>query len=288
MNIRKLLRPRNRWIRILVGVLLISLFCIQCTQRTEAVPETDMVQAVDGEALGRMNQDTLKKVEHLARTDHIALLEYCLEQYEGRFNDYTCTFMKQEKIGGTMKDRQQMEVKFMESPYSVAMKWVENAPIVDRTIYVEGQWDGRMLVRPANPALRLMVASKLVEPDGPDAMKNTLRPVNRFGFKRSLESLLRVYREAEEAGDLEESYGGMKEVNGRNAVVLVRYLPNKGDYPAHRTLTYIDLEYLVPIGVEGYGWDDQLMCRYFYKDVKFNVGLTSEDFLPKANDVQAP
>jgi outer membrane lipoprotein-sorting protein len=62
----------------------------------------------------------------------------------------------------------------------------------------------------------------------------------------------------------------------------VRYLPWKPEYPGRKTLTYIDLEYLTPIMVEIYGWDDDhlLTCRYVSRNVKFNVGLTKDDFLP--------
>jgi hypothetical protein len=44
----------------------------------------------------------------------------------------------------------------------------------------------------------------------------------------------------------------------------------------------------VPVAVEGYDWDQQLSSRYVFKDIRFNVGLTSEDFLPAANDMKAP
>ncbi|MFW6132483.1 MAG: DUF1571 domain-containing protein [Planctomycetota bacterium] len=287
MELLKRLHPTNRSVRILVGLLLAALFLVQCT-RTDAVREGGVVRAVDGKALGETDPEVLAKVERLGKTDHAALLSYCLEQYEGRFANYTCTFVKQERIGGTLQKPQTIEVKFAESPYSVAMKWVENAPTADRAIYVEGKWDDQVLFRLSNVALRAMMPSVLRKPEDPQVMKNTLRPISKFGFKRAMRNLLDVYRQAEKNGDLSQSYEGLKQVNGRNCVVLVRRLPAEHDYPAHVTRTYIDLEWLVPIRIEGVGWDGQLLCRYDYTDVKFNVGLTQEDFLPKANDVAPP
>jgi hypothetical protein len=44
----------------------------------------------------------------------------------------------------------------------------------------------------------------------------------------------------------------------------------------------------VPVCLESYDGEEELASRYIYDDVKFNVGLTGEDFLPKANDMTAP
>lgn len=271
-----------------VGLLLAVLFCIQCTS-SQAVRDSKFVTVIDGQTLGGNSPEVLAKVRKLAQTDHIALLEYCLANYDSRYRDYTCRFFKHEKIGGQLGQEQRIAVKCKESPYSVAMKWVENPPQADRIVYVEGKYGNQMLVRPANAFLRSLVGGTVLrQPDGQEAMESTLRPVNMFGFKRSAKSLLEVYRKAKQAGDLKEEFGGFAKVAGRESIVLVRYLPAKKDYPAHKTLTYVDLEYLVPIGVESFDWDGKLCFRYIYEDVKFNVGLTSEDFLPKANDMAAP
>ena len=94
--------------------------------------------------------------------------------------------------------------------------------------------------------------------------------------------------DAKQRGDLTEELAQDAEVLGRQAFVLVRTLPEKPDYPAHKTVTYIDQEYLVPILVEGYGWhEDEFLCRYLYKDVRFNTNLTDDDFLPEVNDLQS-
>jgi len=271
-----------------VGLLLAVLFCIQCTS-TQAVKESKLVRVIDGRSLGENSPEVLAKVRTLAETDHIALLEYCVDNYDSRFTDYTCTFFKQEKISGQLGQEQRIAVKFREAPYSVAMKWIENPPRGDRVLFVEGKYGNQMLVRPSNAFLRALVGgSVLRKPDGEEAMESTLRPVNSFGFRRSTQSLLAVYRKARQAGDLEEAFGGFAKVADRDAIVLVRYLPAKKDYPAHKTLVYIDLEFLVPVCVESYDWDGKLISRYIYEGMKFNVALTDEDFLPEANDMTPP
>ena len=290
MALRPVLRPTNRRIRLLVGFLLAGLFCIQCTT-TDAFRESSFITSVGGKNIGRTADRELARIEKLAKTDHIALLEHCLARSRAEHRDYTCTLIKHEIINGQDKKEQEIRVKFLVKPYSVAMAWVRNAPMGDRVLYVEDQYDGKMLVRPSSGIIRNVLGIKTVSrpPDGAEAMKSTLRPVNKFGFERGLVSLLNVYKEAKQRGELTKtSFGGYADVAGRRAIVLVRYLPPVNDYPAYKTITYIDTEHLVPICIEGFDWDEEFSCRYIYKDIKMNVGLTAADFRPEANDLTSP
>jgi hypothetical protein len=285
MALKKLLRPSNRKVRFMVGFLLVGLFCIQCIP---AGPEGTTSKVI---AKGRPvePEDTSAKLLELARTDHIALLNHCMAHYDRTVEDYTCTLMKQERIRGAWGDEQEVSVKFRQKPFSVAMKFVRNAPIGDRVIYVEGKYDNKMLVRPKSGILRMLTGGSVFrEPAGAEAMKKTLRPVNLFGFRRGTLALIGVYEQAKKAGHLKESYVGTAEVAGRQTLVLERFLPPEGDYPAWRTLIYVDTEYLVPICIEGWDWAKQRNCRYVYKDIQFNVGLTDDDFLPEANGIKVP
>jgi hypothetical protein len=287
MQFRRLLHPGNRRVRLLVGLLLAGFLCIQCT-RTEAFRPSQHVTVVSGQAAGAMPAEELNALLELARTDHVALLERCLRSYQSSYRDYLCTFIKQERINHRVCQEQVIEVKFMESPYSVAMSWTpRTAQRNDRLLFVEGKYDGQMLVRPTG-LLASLVGTVKRGVDSPEARQSSLHPVNQFGFRRSLEGLLAVYRKAQQAGDLHQEFAGIAQVNGRRAMSLVRYLPAKQDYPAYKTVTYIDLEYLVPVLIEFYDWNQQPSSSYAFKDVRFNVGLTNQDFLPQANDMKPP
>ncbi len=283
MTFKKLFRPTNKKVRLGVGLLLAGFFCVQCT-RTEAFRQSEFITAISGQVVGENSPEVLDDVVSMAKRDHIKLLEYCLDNYQGQYIDYSCTLIKQERLNGNLGKEQWIDVKFLDEPYSVSLNFTKNAPIGERVLYVEGKNDNQMLVKPKG-FLFTLVGTVKRQPDGPQAMRNTLRPVNMFGFARGLASLIKVYRQAEDEGDLKTSFGGFAEVAGRKTVVLIRHLPPKNDYPAARTLVYVDLEYLLPICIEGYNWDEELSCRYLYKDVKFNVGLSDEDFLPETNDM---
>lgn len=280
-------RPTNRRARLIVGLMLAGLFCIQCTRSNAFRQEKYLIpiaNASDGIGSDQFHQ----KINHLAKTDQIALLEWCQANCASRYRDYTCTFLKQERINGVLGQAQEIRVKFLNSPYSVAMAWTpQTAPIGDRVVYVEGRYNNCMLVRPKG-VLYNLIGTQLRDPNSAEAMQNTLRPVNMFGFHRSIESLLEVYRQAAQAGDLKTEFGGYVILGDRKAARLIRYLPPKNNYPAYRTVIYIDVDYLLPIMVEGYDWDDQPICQYLYKDLQFNLGLGEKDFLPESNDMKPP
>jgi hypothetical protein len=287
MTIRRLLRPTNRKIRLAVGLMLTALFCIQCVGTSEADREADKFSVMmSGETVGKNAPSVLQKVEKLAKTDHAELLEFCRSAYDQRVQDYTCTLIKQERLKGSLGKPQVIACKYMRDPFSVALAWKKNAGRADRVLFVKGKYGNQMLARPAG--FLSFIGTVKRDPDGPEAMKSTLRPINQFGFANSMRSLEEVYELAEKRGELTESFKGfgVHEETGRKAAILVRELPAREGYPAARTVTYIDTEYLVPTIVEGYDWDGKLRCRYIFKDIKFNVGLTESDFLPENNDMK--
>ncbi len=285
MTIKRILKPTNVRIRLAVGSVLAVLFCIQCT-RSDVLRASSLVKPVSGSVAERVASPRVRQLEALAGKDHVALLKRALEHYRDNFRDYTCTFIKRERIDGRLRPEQWVEVKFAEKPFSVAMRWVKNSPIGDRLLYVQGKHNGQMLVNPKGFLFKL-VGTVQRDPTAPEVMANTLRPVTMFGFRRSMESLLKVYELATARGEATNRFRGYKEVGGRLAMVLERKLPPRKDYPAKTTVWYLDVEHLVPLGLEGYGWNNELLCSYLYKDIQFNVGLGEEDFTPEANGMKA-
>ena len=286
MSLKRIFRPTNVRIRLGVGLVLAFLFCIHCTG-SDGVRSTTFVTAVYGVLVGRTSLHNVRNLERLAAEDHIALLERALEHYRDSFQDYTCTFIKQERINGQLRPEQWIRVKYMDNPFCVAMQWVRNAPIGDRVLYVQGKNNGHMLVRPKVGLFRVLVGGAARrKPDSPEVMANSLRPVTMFGFRRSLESLLRVYELAAGRGECSTRFKGYKQVAGRRVLALERTLPPRKDYPAKTVIWYLDVEHLVPLALKSYDWDDRLVCSYVYKDVSFNVGLSEDDFTPEANGMR--
>lgn len=280
-------------LRLVTAALLLPLLAAGCASEVE--PDSQkQIRPVDDSAIPQ-------SVRTLAKDSPIALLEKALAAYRDKpITSYTCTFQKQEVVNGSLQPLQTMDVTFRGEPFSVAMVWTQNAPLADRLLYVKDKYtdeDGRslMLVQPRDAMARWIVGDSLLRlPDGPDAMKNTRRPVTKFGFEKNLQSLLDVYRTARENGDLKHEYAGAEEVNGRLCVVLVRYLPEKDIYPAHETTIWLDAERLLPMRIEGRSWKKTakgqfvFQSRYEFSDVHLNPDLADDAFTPQAVGIAPP
>lgn len=225
----------------------------------------------------------------LARRDPDMLPKLALEHYIKTVHDYTCTFWKQERIGGKLRKVETIGVRYRENPVSVFMTWLRNADQVKRALYVDapgfvdkhGQKTAK--IEPAGAIVRLLVSEVDMPIHGDRARKASRSSMDLFGFRQMLEALLRDDAKAEADGVLDLRYDGESEVDGRPTYVLVRYLPYTGDgskYPNAKMVMHIDQEWLVPTAVYGYADKEgtQLLCSYVFTDVKINPGLTDADF----------
>ncbi|MCY2929111.1 MAG: DUF1571 domain-containing protein [Planctomycetota bacterium] len=291
MNIKGWLHPTNRTKRLLVGLFLGVLFCIQCTQDMQANKVGNGTAVISkGKELAPASSDVAATVDTLAKKSHVELLKYCLNNYRSHYTDYTCKFIKQETIRGRLGKEQTTTVKFMEKPFSVVMTWTANRPSpADRVIYVDYKYDKKVLCRPVG-MLGSLVGTQKRDPWGEEAKAHSLKPITEFGMAKMTQSLIDVYEAAHKAGDCREEFGGYFDLGGRKCVRLDRYLNANPaqNYPAKKTETYIDVEYLVPVCVKGWDWNDKFSCSYGYKDIKFNMLLTENDFLPQSNQMDEP
>ena len=64
---------------------------------------------------------------------------------------YTCTLLQQERVdpAGPMGPLEKMLCRCMERPFSVFLDAVENPVGARKALYVQGQWNNMMLVKPA-------------------------------------------------------------------------------------------------------------------------------------------
>lgn len=220
-------------------------------------------------------------LQNLARTDHMALMKWSLQHYLSRVQDFTGVFHKQERINGKLMPEQVIQVQFKQSPFSVLMQWQENAGSIDKLLYVEGSNDDQMIVHPTG--LLSWIKSVKRDPRCAEVKQSSRKTCDQFGFERTLQSMLDVYNAAEEAGDLETNYLGETFVYDRPCVAVERVLPPGKDYPSGRMIVEYDLEHGLPVGISSYDWQGNLLSRYAYSELNFNVGLTSEQFTPGHN-----
>jgi len=117
-----------------------------------------------------------------------------------------------------------------------------------------------------------------IKPDSDLAMKDNLRPITMAGMVNMLRTVVPQFELASANGDLKTEYLGQMDIGGRKAYAIKRILPQKPIYPCRELVLFIDVEELVPVGADSYGWDGQLESTYRYTEFKINPGLTDYDF----------
>lgn len=217
----------------------------------------------------------------------IALLEEGVRQLS-RLSGYTADFTKQEVVNGVMTAEQSMKLKLRHQPFSVYMKWTEGKR-GQELLYVDGQNNGDMVVRPSGLRGRLLGAIK-VDPKGNLALSESRHPVTEAGLLRLAEIILASrYNEAGWLDGYTCTEDDVK-IDGRpcHRFTIVYDSPQvRSDY--RKSVVCLDREYLYVAKIENFSWpmegvpadqvdSETLIESYVYTDVDFETRLAAIDF----------
>ncbi len=263
----------------LVGLPLLAYLLLYPNAPEGPRPEDNPVPEVSG--AGPLPDNA--RMEQLAHTDQIAFLKNCIRRYQRDVQGYTLVMQKQERINGYLNPtKERIDVWFREDPHSVLMKWRDGARLAEAVLWVEGQHDGKMLVRPNGFAARLIAGD--VTPrdvDGPEARKSGRFPINRFGLKLSLERALASWQAAQNHHALHTESAGLKrlaEADDR----LCYHIRRIGDEPEGdgvlEQVLYIDQETWLPVGIISRGKDGELIGEYYFRQIHLNPDFQPHQF----------
>jgi hypothetical protein len=224
-----------------------------------------------------------------ARRDPRGLLRLARERCQRETGDFSCLFVKQERINGTLKPVEEIDARYRAEPLSVFMTWrcgadqAKRALFIDSEEYVDGQGQRLARVEPAGALLRLVVSDVLVPIHDARARAASRRAIDEFGFRSTFELLERVNDLAAARHELDFQYAGEGAVDGRATVILVRHLPYTGaggPYPDAKLVLHLDQEWLLPTAVYSYTDPEghELLGSYVFTQVQLNPGLGEDDF----------
>ncbi|MFH0982588.1 MAG: DUF1571 domain-containing protein [Planctomycetota bacterium] len=280
-------RRRNGRMRMLVGLMLSAAFVVQCHQVTHAPVASPPTVSVEIVPTAAIITESMSEPERLARRDPLAFFKYCLDEYNRNVRDYRVTFSKQELVGNKLTPEQVTEVRFKESPYSVDMVWTQNAGRAGRVLYVAGakadeSGQELALVKPAGllGGIGIKVWRAI---HGREAEREARRAIDQFGFKNTLQLIIKFCEKAQAEGSLELQFVGDGSIDGRPTYVFERRLPYTGEdqpYPDRLLVVHVDKEWLLPTGCFSYADDDgdALLGRYLLTEAEFNLGYNTADF----------
>ena len=250
----------------------------------DSAPAADSSPKPSGDATRRMPGPA--EMEKLARTDPVAFINTCVDRYDREVRGYRVTLTKRERVGGTLypprsKPPEVVRCAFREKPFSVLMDWRQGARKAQTTLYVEGQNDNQLLVRPSS--WRTWFASIVSrDPGGKEAMETSRYPITEFGIQVGMRRTQTAWRAARKRGDLMVRFGGEKrlaELNKRPCWELKRVgYPKPEDDGIVESTLYFDPENYLQVGSILVGEQGQLIGSYFFTDLQINPEFPANTF----------
>lgn len=242
-----------------------------------AEPSPSLAAADSGAALPKQAE-----MERLAKADPLALLEASLNRYAREVKGYSATFQKQDFTDGRLQPTEMTEIHFREKPHSIFMVWKEGGRRAERVLFVEGENNNQMLIRPAGRVARL-VAGDVVTRDvaGPDARSAGRYTLQQFGLRRTAERTAKEWREAREKGTLQVEYLGVKrlaEAGDRPCWTWRRLLKKPDANGIGEVVISLDTETWLQVGTVLRDPKGQLLGAYYFRDLKLNPDHKKEQF----------
>ena len=297
----------GRWLRACFCLLLLAIAICGGWMLLRSDPDLSSsisVGAVDGDStedtqpiaegslLSRIDQTVIDAAEH-PFDPLLEVASKALEKTDETVVDYTAIIVSQVRLRDQLQPEQKMECKIRHARttgddqcgLSVYMRFVKPASSDGQeVIWVDGWNEGNLV---AHTTGIMNIARFYLKPDSTLAMRNSRYPISDIGFRNLLAKMLETGQRDREHGECEVSIKRNLEIDGRKCVMLEAKHPVKREhFEFHIARIYLDQELEIPLAYEGFLWPETaggeplLLEKYFYTNVKINVGLQDSDFDP--------
>ncbi len=198
--------------------------------------------------------------------------------------DYTCTFVKRERVDGQLGEQQFILLKVMHQPFSVYMQFLK--PYTGReVVYVAGQNQNTLVA--LDVGAKRILGKLSLDPTGALAMKGQKHPITSVGIRNLTEKLVKMNEAELKFGECEVTVNPESSISTRKAtlVQIVHPTPRK-DFKNHVSRIFFDNELRIPIHYDAHSWPAQtggapvLEESYTYQNLKLNNNYTAREFDP--------
>jgi outer membrane lipoprotein-sorting protein len=204
----------------------------------------------------------------LAQEDPVKQLIVEMQSAYGNINDMTCHFIKEVVIEGKKVPKTKMLFKFKKTPKSIYLEFL-NRYEGQKCLYIEGQNDNQMLVRP-NGIMKFMTFKMDITDER--AMAESTAPITQMGFQSIIETVQKWHERSLSDPAVKIDFKADFREKKRQFYRLFGRSDRNDDF----LLILVDRKNRLPYKLEyRYGKNYGL---YIYKDVKVNLGLTDKDF----------
>jgi len=210
---------------------------------------------------------------------------YDARQAYQNVRDYTCLFIKRERVKGVLQPENVTTMKVHTNPFSVYMRWQAPRNLEGQEVcYVAGKNNGMMRVH--STGLLGIAGWVSIDPNDPRALENSRHTILEAGIGNLIDKYIQRWEQQRPAGKTQVKIAEY-EFAKRRCIRIEAVCPDSkpGDCYSYRGIVYIDKELKLPIRSEAYDWPRQggtpggdLLEVFSYVDLKVNVGLGLNDF----------
>ncbi len=208
-----------------------------------------------------------------------------LGKIDHTIEDYSCTLVKRERIGGKLNDHEYIYLKVRHEPFSVYMFFLGPKAIEGREcIYVEGRNEGKLIAHEGK-GFKAKLGVFHLDPNGLLAMRGQRYPITEVGIRNLTSRLIEVAESDIQYGECDVKWYKNTKVANRPCTCLevIHPYPRK-EFRFHKARIFVDDELQIPIRYASFQWPRQPGGppvpdeEYTYMNMKVNNGFTDADF----------
>lgn len=188
--------------------------------------------------------------------------------------DYQVTLYKRERIDGVLGDEERMAFKW-KRPFSVYVRVEEGSDRGQEIIYVQGEYEDKMIVNPGGILGGMTVK---IAPDSGIVTRNNRHIITEAGITPTLERIISIITTdmSDPSSPIQvECIDRVMFQDKPCSLILV----HESHY-AYLTEIYLYRDSLLPAAFISYNEAGELIESYRYREYRVNIGLTEYDFDP--------
>lgn len=267
-------------------------------ERTSIRPQLDgqLQPATVADAVLPANANPLNKHPDLLRA--LGDAGDCLANLQNNVEDYKCVLIRREQVKGKLLPPEYIQLKVRQRktesgktivPFSVYMKFLKPDEVKGREIlYVEGQFNGKMLVKEGGGGFRSKLPAMKLSTTNPMVMKTCRYPISDVGVENLTKKL--IERGGANDGNVADvdytaQYTPGAKLNGQECNYLkIDFMTRKPVNESRRLEIFIDSVQKMPIRYVSYDWPKaegaapEILEEYSYLNIETNNGFTAKDF----------
>ncbi|MBU1056464.1 MAG: DUF1571 domain-containing protein [Proteobacteria bacterium] len=200
-------------------------------------------------------------------------IKQCRQSYS-KVSDFSCMFHKKERLKDELVEEKYIIFKF-KKPASYYYKYTEGVGEGAEAIYVHGKYENKLKIHLGK---FLGFINLSLDPGGWFYMKYNRHTVFESDFSHIIDLIENNYNKAKTNKEVSIEIKKEYILDGRQTYLIKAVFPRKQCYYGHIIYIYLDKQLMLPIKIEVYGWDNELLEMYYYSDIKINNCFSDMEF----------